>query len=323
MINIGKTFDLPPSSGMIKYFSLKAEPVASSMKVIKPGLLDKLEVIEREKIPDNDPILLSMIPVEEFLEFTKQTKIHWSEETERILFGFPYIDVVKGGLLRRILDRVRRYNVIHEETVRRYIPIAELHRPAIEGCNSTLSLSSKDSTDFSFSIKVLGFGGGAKTSIAFGRTIKIMTDESCLYYCVPVTFDVKVLTDSINTFSRVDIVKVENGHQVIPIPKEEDKCEMSNARIKALGFEVRELLHQEVATPFTEELTVTAGKKADWEWGLKLNLPMLGDIDNGIKGAVEALKTISFTYDLAGKYNYSAYNAPNSLIFYWDWNPKV
>ena len=55
--------------------------------------------------------------------------------------------------------------------------------------------------------------------------------------------------------------------------------------------------------------------KAEWDWGLKLNLPVMGEVNEGIKGSVEALKTISYSYDLSGMHNYTAYNAQNSLSF--------
>lgn len=323
MINISRAFEPLAAPGIVKDLKITISPAFSPEIKVKPGMLDKLEFIESAGIRDDDPLLLSLIPVKEFLEFTNQTKIHWSEETEDILFGKPYAEVVSGGLFERIIYKFKGYKLVHSEKIERYIPIAEVHRPKIKDCKSTFCLSSKDSSDYSFSVKVFGFGGGFETSTELGRTVKITADTSCLYYCVPVKFRIQVYSDNIRSFQRVELIEILDGHEVIPIPVRDDKCEMSPDKVKALGFLARNFRHENASGSFTEEIFLNVGSKAEWDWGLKLNLPVMGEVNEGIKGSVEALKTISYSYDLSGMHNYTAYNAQNSLSFYWDWNPKA
>ena len=323
MIGIGETFGIPTSEGLIQSLSTEMGPVFSSKIVLEPGLIDKLELLEKSGVSDDDPLLLSLLPIEDFVGFTNQTGMRWSEETDDIVFGnIPFERAVLRGLYRRIWDRIRGISLLGETEVTRYLPIADLHRPQISGCKATLSLSSEHSLDHSFSIKIFGFGGGSGEAISFGRITNITTPEKCVKYYVPVTIKVQVFAANGHTFVRGDIIDIQDGHEVLPIPEGEDLCGKTKTSVEAMKWETRDFLHFKATGSFTETVDVGAQKETKWEWGIKFNAPILGDTETKLNGVVKTLKTIGYTYDLVGKHNYTGYNAPGSLSFCWDWEPK-
>jgi len=245
-------------------------------------------------------------------------------QTYSLLMGKTRIEwAAEKGLFGRILDRIRGFSMIEESHETRYFPIAEIHRPKISGCKATFSISSEESTDYNFSVKILGFGGGSGAGRSFGRNSIINAIDECLTYCVPVTIRWKVYQNNAQKFIRGDVVDIGDGHEVTPIHVSEDKCGMEVPIVKELGWETRQFRHEKIGGDFTEIIIVSEDRESNWKWGFKFLIPTLGETEIGFTGAVKTLKKINYQYELAGNHNYTAYNPPDSMSFYWNWAPET
>jgi hypothetical protein len=320
MIMASRMFDLGTGQGVSNLgISVHADPVYSSDLTIEPGFSHKLEQIEKAAIPIYDSALPHIIPARDFLEFTYQTKMHWSEETAKILFGeIEYAEAIRKGLFRRLLERLQGWKEIDMREFVRSVPLIELHRPKISGCKTSFSLTYEHETDYAFTIKVFGFGGGASASKSFGRTIKITINDQCASYHVPVKFRVRVFELKGSTRYEIEPVDILDDHNVIAITAEEERCGMHDDRINACGYETR-VFSQQVGGFFNEKVHFDAGRKVQWSWGPKLVVAGL-EIEEGIQGVVQSLKKIIYEYDLVGGHLYTAYCAPSALSYCWNWD---
>lgn len=302
---------------------LEPGQVVSSDFVAQPGLIDKLVLVQEAGIADDDPALPSWVPAEEFLSFSYQTHLSWSEDTEKILVGeVPYAMLVEQGLLRRVWDRFTGKKFLGEEESTAHVPILALHRPRVDDCTAEFKLSMSSKSDFSFKVSVLGSGGGHGGTKSFATRSGYKTDKDCIEYWVPVKTRTRVYQrNDGRQFQITDVVDILNHHRVTRTPRHQDECGRSRSPVRDLHGHEQEF-DISASGVFTHEIEAATGTQANWGVSIKPSLPVLGESEIGLSGSVESLKTITFTYELVGIRTYTACEMPEEIGFSWRWTPE-
>lgn len=218
---------------------------------------------------------------------------------------------IYSNILERINDFLDDVKVGPSTEAEIWVPIAEIHRPKVDGCVATFEKTSTSSHEHSISIKIFGIGGGYSKSRKFGTTDTIEASGNCLQIVVPVNVKWKPCQRGAEKFTRVDIEDIRNE----PVGKEltaaADGCGVPIDTVKKLASSWRTYPVPPKAT-HTCTLAVDAGQGAEISLESKV-----GPLDIGPKITVKYTMETKYSYKLAGPHEYLAYLPKNKLAYNW------
>lgn len=294
----------PPLSSLDEIEAKQTGPIALSELKHEPGFI---EMMERSM---KDPALVSLISFEDVIYFTTQTKLTRLVEDMMPAFAFNTPQIIN-----KIRDWLRGYKILRKYEIEKYLPIAEVHCPKIGGCEAYFIQETTNQTDFYLGVKILGFGGGSGKSRSFGIGYEIPAKAGCRYVLVPVKFKIEECqTRSKENFLRGNVTTIGDGFKVMPISKDEDRCEKKTEEVKILGWPTHPYLLSQVPEQSTTSRSVKQGEKTEWDW--EIEFP---PIKLGVKGTVEVIKQFKYKYILTGKHDYSGYIPSDTFAYCWSW----
>lgn|SRR5689334_16446471 len=301
------------------------------------------------------PPLLDFIQYEGYTEFAASLlPLELSESIRSALDGVNVEAPDIFGIIKEFFKEIEILRTVGVEELN--VPIMELHRPKVAGCKSTYQQIYNTSTDFSFNVKIFGFGGGASKEKDFSIEDTFETSTECLRLTIPVTVEwqeCKSRYEHTRVFLRSNITRIRNECDLISLGQDLDRCIIRNgdsnsglpqiksqyyrgirsrARLKwgrtlrassqeeNLRFKDTEDIYS-VNIPdgviATRKLTIRDGKSAEISLETKV-----GGTEIGPKAILKSNKTSEYTYTLVGPHRYRAIlggGETYGIGYYWTW----
>jgi hypothetical protein len=187
-----------------------------------PSVLERIRTLVD---PNNvDPTRLSNLDAQETLAFCVHHDINADQAAQLTARGSHRVEA-KRGLWQNILLNLRNYEEGDPESPRKgRIPIAEIHVPAVAGCECTYTQDSSASAKVGLTVKICGVGGGGgqEAKVTFSHAV---TSPACGQVTIPGTYQVTPWTNPdygsrIDLVSFVDFLPDSVGLRAIPAERE-------------------------------------------------------------------------------------------------------
>jgi len=197
------------------------------------------------------------------------------------------------------------------------VPIGEIHRPKIKGCEATYTHDTQNNHDNFLEIKIFGIGGADHKSMSLGFGYKVTANEECLRFSQEMKLRfTKNRWRSGNEFTSVEVVKVTDNYfqeKLFKCPTcRKDYTEVKNSK----DYEGHGSYNIIADTSITKKIKTDTGT----DFNLGIDISELG-VKNDLKISTKVIKEITCVYSLVKGYDYLAY-APKSKssLLCWTWN---
>lgn len=268
-----------------------------------PNLIAKMVSIDGSKVATSVGT-----PDAQFKEFSYMPSTFYSEN---VALGTGEHSIKNA--VRNLKDFFSKVIVLKSKSLKYRCPIAEVHRPQVKGCVSSLELSHKGSTDLSLSVKILGLGGGSSFSkeIGYSKTIKVSGE--CVRVEVPVTVTMEYCESKGQRFWRSGKVEIDGESDQPSLLGEHDHCGIPSNTVKKAFPKYR---------PFNLPRGITQIEKLWMESGFTSEVSLEADIAAvkvGPKAQIKLLRKTTYSYELAGPGSYLAYLPVGGHSHCWSW----
>lgn len=192
-----------------------------------PNFLERLAIIDYQKAAFNSDIVQSIFPMRYFLDVSFAHNIQKPTATKLINGKFGYGKAIQDGLINKLILYFKSFEPTGLDVpIEALAPFLELHRPQIEGCISSVTLSGKDKTKGSIVVKIFGLGGAAGIESTISCEDTITTTKECLLICLGVKALAKIYKNKKNKeILLIEADKIINWIEATPFkPNYKHNC---------------------------------------------------------------------------------------------------